>query len=182
MGSASMQRTPARKGCLELGADSEKPWGLSPRGVSLIDVRTAPPPVAKGRPTGRGCAVAAGRPWLLGTTLDIMRPGAGARAPGRVSPSADTEAEGGAAALPVPGGQRRFIISRGPAADSSLPVKGHGRAVAKKERKSGTSGAAIRRQPKGNKSRRTVSDNRRLVRVQHGVVRVWWPGHAASWR
>ena len=35
-----------------------------------------------------GCAVAACRRWLLGTALDIMRPGAGARDPGMVSPSA----------------------------------------------------------------------------------------------
>ena len=33
-------------------------------------------------------AVAACRRWLLGMALDIMRPGAGARDPGMVSPSA----------------------------------------------------------------------------------------------
>ena len=32
--------------------------------------------------------MAACREWLLGTALDIMRPGAGARDPGMVSPSA----------------------------------------------------------------------------------------------
>ena len=37
-------------------------------------------------PTGCGGAVAACRRWLLGMALDIMRPGAGARDPGLISP------------------------------------------------------------------------------------------------
>src|SRR6516162_8025033 len=45
-----------------------------------------PPPVATGLPTRCGCAVAACRRLLLGTALDIMRPGAGASDPGMVSP------------------------------------------------------------------------------------------------
>ena len=39
--------------------------------------------------TGCGCAVTASRRLHLGTALDIMRPGAGARDPDLVSPSAD---------------------------------------------------------------------------------------------
>src|SRR5262249_37415051 len=50
----------------------------------LSGVRTLAPPVAAGLPTGCGCAVTACRRLDLGTALDIMSPGKGARDPGMV--------------------------------------------------------------------------------------------------
>jgi len=52
-------------------------------------VRTLAPPVATGLLTGCGCAVTACRLSHLGTALDILSPGASARDPGMVSPSAN---------------------------------------------------------------------------------------------
>src|SRR5262249_38897696 len=54
----------------------------------FLVVRTLSLLVATGLPTGCGCAVTACRRSDLRTALDIMRPGAGARDPGLVSPSA----------------------------------------------------------------------------------------------
>ena len=67
-------------------------------------MRTLAPPVATGLTTGCGCAVTACRRWLVGTALDIMRPGAGAPDPGMVSPSADSDPHGWLTLpSPVPG-------------------------------------------------------------------------------
>jgi hypothetical protein len=79
---------------LELGATRPDIPILVVEGRATSDTLAALP-VATERPTGCGCAVAAGRRWLLGTALDIMRPGASAGDPAMASPSAYSDSTGG---------------------------------------------------------------------------------------